>query len=82
MAKVKLTLGDRIVDAEKVEFKATAEPWSIYHVADGNIAKLKLIVTDIFRLDERDPVTGMPAYIFKSSTVAAIEEMSKAKGDH
>lgn len=82
MAKLKLTLGDKTVDAEKIDFKTSSEPWSSYILADGTVVRVKLIVTDIFRLPDRDPVTNLPQYVIKSSNVAAIEPPGGSKGDH
>jgi hypothetical protein len=82
MAKVRLTLGDKVVEAEKIEFKTTSEPWSSYLLSDGNVAKIKLIVSECYRLPDRDPITGLPQYVFKSTNVAAIEAAGTTKGDN
>jgi hypothetical protein len=82
MAKVKINIGGKEVEAEKITFKAKSEPWSEYYLEDGNVAKIKLVVTEAYLLPGRDTVTGLPQYAFKSSNVATIETSESSKGDH
>ena len=78
--KIKITLGDQEVEAEKMEFKPIEEAWSLYRLQDDTIVKIKLIVSDVFKLPSNDPLTGMPQFLVKSTNVMSVEP-SSPKGD-
>ena len=48
--KIKMNLGGQAVEAEKMEFKPIEEAWSFYRLEDGTVVKIKLIVSDVFKL--------------------------------
>ena len=73
MKKMKLNLGGKAVEAEKMDFKPIDENWSLYRLEDGTVVKLRLIVSEIFKLPGADPLTGMPQFLAKSSNVMAVE---------
>ena len=73
MRKMKLNLGGKAVEAEKMDFKPIDENWSLYRLEDGTVLKLRLIVSEIFKLPGADPLTGMPQFLAKSSNVMAVE---------
>ena len=70
---MKLNLGGEAVEAEKMDFKPIDENWSLYRLEDGTVVKLRLIVSEIFKLPGADPLTGMPQFLAKSSNVMAVE---------
>ena len=72
MKKVKVNVGNKVVEGESMTFKATEEPWAVYVLEDGSIIKLKPVVSDIFKLPSRDPVTGLPQYLIRSTNVVSI----------
>lgn len=78
--KIKMNLGGQTVEAEKLEFKAIEEAWSFYRLEDGTVVKIKLIVSDVFKLPNNDPMTGMPQLLVKSTNVMSVEP-APAKGD-
>ena len=84
--KLNLKLGDKVVAAEKMEFNPIAENWSLYRLEDGSVIRLRLIVSEIFKLPGSDPVTGMPQYLAKSTNIMAVEpprsSMTKTKEVH
>ena len=78
--KIKMNLGGQTVEAEKLEFKAIEEAWSFYRLEDGTVVKIKLIVSDLFKLPNNDPMTGMPQLLVKSTNVMSVEP-APANGD-
>lgn len=84
--KINLNLGEKVVEAEKIDFNPIAENWSLYRLEDGSVVRLRLIVSEIFRLPGSDPVTGMPQYLAKSTNIMAVEppssSMTKAREVH
>lgn len=72
--KVKMNIGGQVVEVEKMPFRQVGdEPWTHYRLDDGTIVKLKLVVSDIFRLPQPDPVTGLPQLIVRSGSVMSVE---------
>ena len=71
--KLKMNIGGQVVEAEKIECKPIEEPWSIYRLEDGTIVKLKLVVSDVFKLPHPDPLTGLPQLMVRSSNVISVE---------
>ena len=70
---MKLNLGGMAVEAEQMDFNPIEENWSRYRLEDGTVLKLRLIVSEIFKLPGADPLTGMPQFLAKSSNVMAVE---------
>ena len=79
--KTRLTLGDKIIEAEKMDFKPIDESWSLYRLEDGTIIKLRLIVSEIYKLPGVDPVTRMPLFLAKSSNVMAVDPAASSMTD-
>jgi len=50
--KIKMNLGGNAIEAEKMEFKPIEENWSLYRLEDGTVVKIKLIVSDVFKLHQ------------------------------
>ena len=63
-----INLGGRNVEATEIDFKSIKEDWNEYQAEDGTIIRLKLIATEMYRLDEYDQ-DNKPIYIVKSSNV-------------
>jgi hypothetical protein len=73
MAKVKMNIGGQILETEPVSWKTIDEPWSLYRLEDGSVIKLKLVISDVFKLPNADPLTGLPQYVVRSSNVMSVE---------
>jgi len=69
--KIKMPDG-REVEAIQMNFESISEGWNEYKLEDGTIIKAKLVVTEIYRLEDKDPVTGKYNYVVKSNTVLAV----------
>jgi hypothetical protein len=63
-----INFGGRMVAATEVAFKGLKEEWNEYQVEDGAVLRLKVVVSEIFRLDEYDQ-DNKPIYVIKSSNV-------------
>jgi hypothetical protein len=73
MKKIKMNLGGQTVEAESMNYKSIDEPWSSIRLDDGSIIKLKLVISDVFKLPTPDQLTGLPQYIVRSSNVMSVE---------
>jgi hypothetical protein len=68
MVTVTLPDGNK-VQATQEEFVPTKEEWNEYKLTDGTIIRIKIVVSEIFRLDQKDPATGKPNFMVKSKSV-------------
>jgi hypothetical protein len=71
--KIRINFGGKTVEAEQMDFKAVDETWSRYKLEDGNLVRLKIVVSNVFKLPDPDPLTGLPQYVVQSSNVMAVE---------
>ncbi|MEA2476135.1 MAG: hypothetical protein QOC87_334 [Actinomycetota bacterium] len=71
--KRKLSLPDgREVEATIMPFQSGGEHWTEYLVEDGSVIRMKLVATDILRLDGEYDDQGNPMYIIQSTNVTAV----------
>ncbi len=75
----KFNFQGREVDATEVEFQTRKEDWNEYQLMDGSVIKMKMVVSDIFRLDGAYDNEGNPAYHIKSSNVATVKSPDTLK---
>lgn len=80
--KMKVNLGGKQVEAEKMEFKAVEENWNLYRLDDGTVVKIKLVLSDVFKLPNIDPVTGAAQLIVRSSNVMSVEPAAQKEEVH
>jgi hypothetical protein len=71
--KRKIQLPDgREVEALVMPFQAGGEHWNEYLVDDGSVIRLKLVVTEILRVEGEYDQAGNPAYLVSSTNVTAV----------
>jgi len=66
--KVKITINNKEVDGEIINFKSEKEDWNEYILEDGTKLKLKVVVSKIIRTDVIDK-SGDPVYAVGSTNV-------------
>lgn len=87
MAERKRTLnlpGLGEVVATEVGFRSGAENWNEYLLDDGSVVKVKLVATEMLRLDGHHDEKGQPIYLLASTNVMAVsapEELRRRRGD-
>lgn len=55
-----------------MSFQTGGEHWNEYLVDDGTVVRVKLVVTEIIRLDGEYNAQGEPLYTVESTNVSAI----------
>ena len=68
------------VEVTEVGYRTSGEFWNEYLTDDGSVIRVKLVVTDIVRVDGQYDLQGQPAYLVQSSSVVAVsapEELRK-----
>lgn len=69
--KVKVSFQGREVDAVTVDAAQTNERWNEYLLDDGTLLKVKLVLTNVTRLDNCYTQQGEPVYAIQSTTVVS-----------
>lgn len=54
-------------------FRSGGEHWNEYLVDDGSVIKIKLVATEVLRLDGEFDANGSPVYLVQSANVMAVD---------
>jgi len=63
-----INFGGKTVEATELGFKSLKEEWNEYQADDGTYLRLKVVVSEVVRLDDYDQ-DSKPIYVIKSSNV-------------
>ncbi len=69
--KVKIPFNGQNVDAETVDVTQSSERWNEYLLDDGTILKVKLVLTNVYRVEGQYDADGNPVYILQSTNVVS-----------
>lgn len=62
----------RVVEGIIVDINSSQENWNQYLLSDGTVIKLKLVATEVVKIEgEYDP-EGNPSYVIKSTNVTSV----------
>jgi len=76
--KIKIRLPDgRETFGTQVDFKVIKEDWNEYELRNGLILRIKPVVSEVYILEEKDPATGMPNVLVKSTNVISLRMRAK-----
>src|SRR5512136_2084877 len=70
--KVKINFGGEEVDATPIDINQANEQWNQYLLDDGTMIKMKLVVTKVFRVDNKFDHEGNPVYFVQSTNVITV----------
>lgn len=71
-------------EAEVLGFRSTGEHWNEYLVDDGTVLRMKLVVTEVLRVQDQHDQAGNPVYLVQSTNVLAVdapEELRQQGGE-
>jgi len=71
--KVKVPFSGKEMDGTVVSVQQTQEYWNQYLLEDGSVIKMKLVATDIVRVDGQYDKEGNPVYIVKSTNIVSVQ---------
>ncbi len=66
---------------ERVPYEVVDEPWTKYRLPDGTIVRLRLIATDVVRLDHDLP-SGESHYMVESGNIMAVDVLEPSSEVH
>lgn len=70
---------DREIDAPEIEFQIRKEDWNEYQLMDGTSIKLKLVVSEIFRIPDEYDNERNPVYVVRSNNVLVVRSPDNLK---
>jgi hypothetical protein len=73
---LKIDVNGKQVEATPVEFVCVNEPFVEYHLSDGNVVRVKFVMTRILATADRG-TAGEPIYSFQWQAVAVVDEKPK-----
>jgi hypothetical protein len=80
--KLKLPDGNE-VEGTELSFRSSGENWNEYLIDDGTVVRLKLVVTDVLRVDGNYDPLGNPIYLVQSTNVMSVsapEDLKRKEG--
>lgn len=66
-------------EAELVEVTTSSEPWSNYLLQDGSTIRMKVILSEVWRVIDEYDNEGNPVYVLKSSGIVNIQAQDDLK---
>ena len=75
----KIPYKGREVDAIEVDFKTRKEDWNEYQLMDGSFVKIKLVVSEIFKVPGEYDNEGNPVYVVRSKNVTVVRSSDDLK---
>jgi len=71
-SKIKIDYNGQPANAENVEVKQSSERWNEYLVGDGSVLKMKLVLTNVIRVDGQYDSIGNPIYMVNSTNALSV----------
>jgi hypothetical protein len=80
--QIRLPNGD-LVEGTVMPFQVGGEHWNEYFVEDGTVLRVKMVATEIVRLEGQYDQNGDPAYAVGSANVTSVSapDRLRKKGD-
>ena len=75
----KINFRGQEIDATEVQFQTHKEEWNEYQLMDGSIIKMKTVVGEVFRIEDKYDNEGNPVYQVKSSNVLIVKSPDALK---
>lgn len=79
MPKKSVKINNETVEGESLEFEALREDWNVYKLADGTTLRMKLVITEVLRVDKFNPATGEPVYQILSQNIVRADVPDRLK---
>jgi hypothetical protein len=70
--KRKVPFDGELVEATVMPYQTGAENWNEYLLDDGAVVRIKLVVTEVLRLEGKYDAEGNPFYLVKTTNVTTV----------
>jgi hypothetical protein len=71
--RIQVPFEGKTVEAERLDFEAEKEPWSVYKLEDGTILRIRTVLGSAARLIDRYKPDGEPIYILGLGNMPILE---------
>jgi hypothetical protein len=78
--KETVRLGNQEFEGEVVPFRGNVEHWNEYLLDDGSIIRMKIVATEMVRVDGQYDAEGNPLYMINSTNVTHVSSPDELKG--
>ena len=75
--KVKVPVGDKMLDGVDVPVEETTERWTDIKLEDGTHLRVKSVISSVVRVDDMTDPEGNPVYVVKSMNVLSVERVGE-----
>jgi hypothetical protein len=69
----------RELPAIELGFQTAGEYWNEYILEDGAVVKIKLVMTNVVRVEDEYDANGAPVYLAQSTNVMAVSAPDKLR---
>ncbi len=76
---VRINFQGRDVEATPVDFRIEREDWNEYQLMDGSHLRLRLVLSEVLRVEGEYDAEGNPVYVAKSGNVLTIRAPDNLK---
>jgi hypothetical protein len=70
--KRKVNVNGQMVEATVMPFQVGGEHWNEYLIDDGTVARIKLVATEVLRVDGQYDQQGNPLYLIATTNVTTV----------
>jgi hypothetical protein len=75
----KVDLNGQEASALEMPFQTGAEYWNEYVLHDGSVLRLKSVVTEILKIEDKFDAEGNPVYMLKSTNIVSISPSDRSR---
>ena len=75
----KVPFQNQMVEGVEVSFQTGGEHWNEYLLEDGLVIRIKIVITEIVRLENQYDPVGDPIYSVRSTNVMAVSANEKLR---
>ena len=75
--KRRIKFNEEWVEATELGFRSAGEYWNEYLLDDGTVARMKLVVMSVLRIEGKMDAKGQPVYLIESTNVTSISAEAK-----
>ena len=77
--KVRINYLGEEAEATPVEINQTSENWNQYLLDDGSVLKIKLVATNVLRVEGKFDDEHNPVYLVKSTNIMSVKSPDNLK---
>ena len=66
-------------DAEVLSYQTRGEHWNEYLIDDGTVLRIKLVLTEVIRVEDQYDAQGNPVYVVNSTNVVTADSPARIR---